>query len=126
MTSMRDHALDKCNASVDLLLAFRPSCCQEAFKSQHPSDLCQMQMALLPEGCLHTSAADKVAVLATDQLYNHHIQLHIYFNCRVPEECPAAMDALWKRCVAVDPAQRPTAEMIMAEIQTAVEQSVKR
>ena len=44
---------------------------------------------------------------------------------RVPDECPASMDELWKSCIAIDPAKRPTADVIMARIQEAVEESLK-
>ncbi|BDA51316.1 Mitogen-activated protein kinase kinase kinase 11 [Coccomyxa sp. Obi] len=39
---------------------------------------------------------------------------------RVPEECPPSMDALWKRCIAKDAQQRPSADEVMAEISAAV------
>lgn len=45
---------------------------------------------------------------------------------RVPEECPASMDELWKSCIAIDPALRPSAADIMTQIQQAVDMSIKR
>lgn len=37
-------------------------------------------------------------------------------GCRVPEECPPSMDALWKRCISKIAQQRPTAKEIADEI----------
>ncbi|BDA51290.1 probable serine/threonine-protein kinase DDB_G0281745 at C-terminar half [Coccomyxa sp. Obi] len=39
---------------------------------------------------------------------------------RVPEECPPSMDALWKRCIAKNPQERPSADEVMAELTAAI------